>query len=83
MVRVLSLLWTLIFALLITAVSYFYITDNIKHGFPFTFAREVVDGTGQAFLNINYWSVALDVLIWWLLFSICWIIVRNYILQTD
>lgn len=83
MVRVLSLVWTLVAALLITGLSFFYITNNSNHGYPFTFAKDITETSGLQGLLVNYWSAALDALIWWFLFSILWIILKNYILQVD
>lgn len=83
MVRVLSLIWTLVLSFGVTSVSFFYVRDEIKHGFPFSFAKDSLTGDGTTSFSFNYWSVALDVLIWWLLFSLLWIIVKNYILELD
>lgn len=83
MVRVLSLVWTLTLAVAITSVSFFYIRDDIKHGFPFSFAKDILNGDGTSGFNINYWSIAFDILVWWLLFSLLWIIVKNYVLELD
>ena len=83
MVRVISLLWTLVLAILVTMLSFFYIQESIKHGFPFSFAQEAVAVDGTIAYNFNIWSIALDIIVWWLLFSLTWIIIRNYILQVD
>ncbi|HEY4695183.1 MAG TPA: hypothetical protein VIH52_04470 [Candidatus Nanoarchaeia archaeon] len=83
MVRVLSLLWTLVLAILTTSVSFFYIQKEFRHGFPFSFARETISDSGVASYTFNYWSVALDIFVWWILFSMIWIIVKNYILELD
>jgi hypothetical protein len=83
MVRVLSLLWTLVLAILTTGVSFFYSQNDFKHGFPFSFARETVGDQGTLTYTFNYWSVVLDIFIWWMLFSMIWIIVKNYILELD
>jgi len=84
MVRVLSLLWTFVLALLITAVSFFYIKNGSERGFPFTFITEVgTKANGEIVFNINYWLLAFDIIIWWLLFSVIWIIIKNYILEID
>ncbi|MEX0622144.1 MAG: hypothetical protein WD187_04135 [Candidatus Woykebacteria bacterium] len=79
MIRVLSLLWTLVLALATTGVSFFYIRGEM-HGFPFTFARDTLGQSGSK-LDINFWSVVLDVVFWWLIFSIVWIILKNYIFE--
>ncbi len=83
MVRALSLIWTLALALAVTAISFFYVRDEIKHGFPFSFAKDTLTSDGTIGVTINYWSVAFDILVWWLLFSLLWIIVKNYILEID
>ncbi len=83
MVRVISLVWALALSVAITSVSFFYIRDDFKHGFPFSFARDQISSYGTTTYSINYWSVAFDILIWWLLFSLLWIIVKNYILELD
>ncbi len=83
MVRVLSLLWTFGLAILTTALSFFYIQSEFRHGFPFTFATEIVASDGTLAYKVNYWLIALDIFVWWLLFSMVWIIVRNYILELD
>lgn len=83
MVRVLSLLWTLFLAFITTAVSFFYIREETRHGFPFTFAKDVFEADGQVGYNINFFSVFLNVLVWWVLFSLVWLIVKNYILEAD
>jgi hypothetical protein len=72
--------------MLVTAVSFFYIRGGVDRGFPFTFAKEtpvVVDGNTDLVFSYNYWLLAFDVIIWWLLFSVLWIIVKNYILELD
>jgi uncharacterized BrkB/YihY/UPF0761 family membrane protein len=80
MLRVLSLLWTLMLSLVVTGVSFFYVRGE-NHGFPFTFSRGVTD-QGTESLQFNAWSVVLDVLFWWFLFSVLWIILKNYIFET-
>lgn len=80
MIRILSLLWTLILALVVTGVSFFYIRGDAR-GFPFSFSKEVVDASGYASFDLNIWSLALDLVFWWLLFSMVWIILKNYIFE--
>lgn len=79
MVRIFSLIWTLILSLLVTAISFFYIREE-KVGFPFSFAT---DTEGQGFagtgIEINFWSLILDIIFWWFLFSILWLILKNYV----
>lgn len=83
MVRVLSLIWTLVLSLTTTAISFFYIRDEIKHGFPLTFAKDQLTVDGSIDYSLNYWLVGIDILIWWLLFSLLWIIIKNYVLEID
>jgi uncharacterized BrkB/YihY/UPF0761 family membrane protein len=83
MVRVLSLLWSLALAFLVTSISFFYVQSDFRHGFPFSYAKEIVSDEGALTYDINYWSLALDVFIWWILFSMIWIIVKNYVLELD
>ena len=83
MVRVISLLWTLALSIVVTGISYFYIQNVNSRGFPFYFTHEVIASDGSTVTTVNYWSVALDVFVWWILFSMVWIIVKNYILQLD
>lgn len=83
MVRVLSLVWTFVLSILITAVSFFYIPNGIDRGFPLSFAKDSTAADGTVSYIFNYWLVAFDVLIWWLLFSVLWIAVKNYVLELD
>lgn len=83
MVRVLSLVWTLGLSIAVTSISFFYVRDEVKHGFPFSFAKDSLNSDGSVGYSFNYWSVFFDVLIWWLLFSLLWIIVKNYVLEMD
>jgi len=79
MIRVLLLLWTLALSLIVTGISFFYVRGE-AHGFPLAFAREVA-GQGGGSFKFNVWSAALDVIFWWLLFSILWVILKNYIFE--
>lgn len=81
MIRALSLIWTLTLSIAVTAVSFFYVREDTKHGFPFSFARNEIAPDGSIEYMFNYWSVFFDILIWWLLFSLVWIIVKNYVLE--
>lgn len=83
MVRVLSLVWTFFLALAVTAVSFFYIVGADKHGFPFWFARDSVSADGTSSLAVNYVSILLDTLVWWFLFSLTWLVIKNYVLELD
>ncbi len=82
MLRILSLLWTLMIALIVTGISFFYVRGESR-GFPFTFSHENIEQVnGTSSLNINYWSVVLDIVFWWLMFSVVWIILKNYIFES-
>ncbi|OGY25495.1 MAG: hypothetical protein A2Z11_03650 [Candidatus Woykebacteria bacterium RBG_16_43_9] len=81
MIRVLYLLWTLVLAIIITGISFFYIRGETR-GFPFTFTKGTAEQISANGVDINIWSVALDVIFWWLIFSILWIILKNYIFET-
>lgn len=85
MLRVFYLFWTLIVSLLVTSFSFFYVSEEIKHGFPFTFAKGVENGVngGEILLKFNVWTLLFDILFWWLLFSILLIIVKNYVFESD
>ena len=81
MIRALSLLWTLLLAVIVTAISFFYIRGGDR-GFPFSFSAGTVEQIQANGFQLNGWSVALDVIFWWLLFSMVWIILKNYIFET-
>lgn len=83
MIRALSLLWTLLLSIVITCISFFYVRDEVKHGFPFSFAKDSFSSDGTVGYDINYFSVVLNILIWWVLFSLVWVIVKNYVLEAD
>lgn len=83
MIRALSLLWTLLASLLITGVSFFYIREDQSHGFPLSFATDSYLSNGTVGYDFNYFSVAFNILIWWILFSLVWVIVKNYVLEID
>ena len=80
MIRVLSLLWTLLIAIIVTLVSFFYLRGEAR-GFPFSFSKGSAEQISANGVDINIWSVALDVVFWWLIFSILWIILKNYIFE--
>ena len=81
MIRALSLLWTLLLAVIVTAISFFYIRGEDR-GFPFSFSEGTVEQIQVNGFQLNGWSVALDIIFWWLLFSMVWIILKNYIFET-
>lgn len=80
MIRVLSLLWTLVLGIIVTGISFFYIRGEAR-GFPFTFSKETGEQLDITKFDFNIWSIALNVMFWWLLFSILWIILKNYIFE--
>jgi ribose/xylose/arabinose/galactoside ABC-type transport system permease subunit len=80
MIRVLSLLWTLALSLVVTGISFFYIRGAAR-GFPFSFSQEVA-GQGSSNLQFNSLSLIFDIVFWWLLFSVLWIILKNYIFES-
>ncbi|OGY21300.1 MAG: hypothetical protein A2126_02435 [Candidatus Woykebacteria bacterium GWB1_45_5] len=81
MIRVLSLLWTLVLSLIVTGISFFYIRSDSR-GFPFSFSKEIADQGSVGGLHFNFGSLVLDVIFWWFLFSILWLILKNYIFET-
>ncbi len=81
MIRILSLLWTLLIAFIVTGVSFFYLRGEAR-GFPFSFSRGNAEEISVNGVDINIWSVALDVIFWWLIFSILWIVLKNYIFES-
>lgn len=83
MVRVLSLIWTLALSVAVSGLSFFYIHDEVKHGFPLYFVKDQLGVDGVTSYNFNYWLLGIDILIWWLLFSLLWIIIKNYVLELD
>ena len=85
MLRVFYLFWTLIAALLVTGIGYFYLREVGRHGFPFAFATEVDNslGSGNLTLSFNGIALALDIIFWWVLFSILLIAVKNYVFESD
>lgn len=81
MIRVFSLLWTLILAAIVTGISFFYLRGELR-GFPFSFANGTIDyNTGTRDFDFNFWLLGLDLIIWWLIFSILWIILKNYVFE--
>ncbi|MEX0617302.1 MAG: hypothetical protein WD231_05920 [Candidatus Woykebacteria bacterium] len=85
MIRVFYLFWTLIASFLVTGFSYFYVSSQGAHGFPFSFATEVEDGIvgGEIVLKFKVWMLVFDLLFWWILFSILLVIVKNYVFESD
>lgn len=85
MLRVFYLFWTLIAALLVTGLGYFYLREDGRHGFPFAFATEVENtlGGGSLVLSFNGVALVINILFWWVLFSILLIAVKNYVFESD
>lgn len=93
MIKVSYLIWTFLSAVLVSSLSYFYTKDGLTHGFPFTIATDrVVNNTYNGVIirpediqivkeDINFWLFALDVLFWWILFSILLVMVKNYVFE--
>jgi hypothetical protein len=50
-------------------------------GFPFSFSKGSAEQISTNGVDINAWSVILDVIFWWLIFSVLWIILKNYIFE--
>jgi hypothetical protein len=50
-------------------------------GFPFSFSKGTAEQISTNGVDINAWSVILDVIFWWLIFSVLWIILKNYIFE--
>ncbi len=81
MIRALSLLWTLLLAVIVTVISFFYLRGESR-GFPLTFAGGSLEQIQERGLEFNWLLVFLDILFWWLIFSMVWIILKNYIFET-
>lgn len=79
MIRISSLIWTLILSLAVSGLGFFYIREGMR-GFPLAFAEEV-EGGGLAGsgLDANIWILLIDIVFWWFVFSILWIILKNYV----
>lgn len=76
MLRIFSLLWTLLISLIVCGGSYFYIRGEAR-GFPFSFLKEMETGN----FHISFWFLIADIIIWWLIFSVLWIILKNYVFE--
>lgn len=88
MIKISLLLWTFLSALIISGISYFYVSISLGHGFPFHFAQEATQSASATLSTIekalpkvafNIWVFSLDLLFWWLLFSILLVIIKNYV----
>ena len=79
MIRISSLIWTLILSLAISGLGFFFIKEGMR-GFPLAFAKEVENsglaGTG---FEGNIWILIIDIVFWWFVFSVLWIILKNYV----
>ncbi len=92
MIKISSLLWSLLAGLIVSSVSYFYITREGSHGFPFRFVQEAtqsasatldIGAKGYEKINFSFLVFALDLLFWWLLFSIVLVVIKNYVFNKD
>ena len=92
MIKISSLLWSLLVALIVSSVSYFYITREGSHGFPFRFVQEATQSAAAALeigakgyekISFSFLVFALDLLFWWLLFSIVLVVIKNYVFDKD
>lgn len=92
MIKISSLIYSLLAGLIVSALSYFYITNEGSHGFPFRFVQEATQSASasleagtKAFFKISFnpWVFALDLFFWWLLFSILMVVVVNYVFDKD
>ncbi|OGM57329.1 hypothetical protein A3A50_00895 [Candidatus Woesebacteria bacterium RIFCSPLOWO2_01_FULL_38_20] len=83
MIKVFYLIWSLLLALPITMLSFFYLRNGNLRGFPFSFAKEITieASEGHRSLNFNIWIGLLDLFFWWLVFSILLVVVKNYVLE--
>jgi ribose/xylose/arabinose/galactoside ABC-type transport system permease subunit len=79
MLRVFSLIWTLIVSLAVVGLSFFYIRGDSR-GFPFSFAKEITNG-GNASFHVNGYLLTFDIIFWWLIFSILWVVLKNYVFE--
>lgn len=79
MIRIFTLLWTLLAAVVATGIGFFYINGEAR-GFPLSFARLYVDSeTGVGSLSFNYLILIIDIVFWWLVFSILVVVLKNYV----
>lgn len=92
MIKISALLWSFLAALIISGLSFFYVNNVGGHGFPFRFAQEASQSASASFevgsqafakVGFNYWIFTIDLLFWWLLFSILLVILRNYIFERN
>lgn len=92
MIKISALLWSFLVALIVSSVSYFYITSSGSHGFPFRFAQEAtmsasaaleIGARGYEKISFSTLVFALDLLFWWLLFSIVLVVIKNYVFDKD
>ncbi len=76
------MLWTMVASFVASSVSFFYLREGTKHGFPFSFAREVVV-EGNLQIQSNVLSYIFDIIFWGFLFSILLIVIKNYVFEVD
>lgn len=92
MIKISSLLYSLLAGLSVSGLSYFYINSTGSHGFPLRFAQEATQsasasletsGGGVEKIDFSWLLFGLDLLFWWLLFSILLVVVKNYVFDND
>jgi hypothetical protein len=95
MIKIAYLFWTFLLAVLTTGFSYFFVRydqEGILHGYPLWFYKNLtptIGGGNQALsqgissrvdlMDLNYFLFAVDVVFWWLIFSILLVILVNYV----
>ena len=73
MIKVFYLFWTLLVAIAVTLVSFFYMQKGFLRGFPLGFYNTERQ---NSFIVLSF---AVDLIFWWILFSILLVIIKNYI----
>jgi len=72
-------LWTLIIAVTVTGISFFYPREDLR-GFPFSFAQLIIDQTtGRGRYEFNFLLLGVDLIFWWVVFSVFLLILKNYV----
>jgi hypothetical protein len=61
----------------VTGVSFFYISEEAR-GFPFKLATQVTD-VGDFDFKLNTWGLVFDIVFWWLILSVLWLVLKNYV----
>lgn len=92
MIKISALFYSFLISLLVSLLSYFYVTDTGSRGFPLRFAQEATESASATLdsntkmfevLDFTFWVFALDLVFWWLLFSILLVVVKNYVIDGD